>query len=160
MRLSRCRLLLKRPLTGPWFRATRPQFFTTVLAYAHTTTIPGRFNPGLSTHPGFPVLYLAQDQLVALFEVGALLGSPLPGQAFLPNPNQPWTVVNVDVQLSKVADLCQQSQRKLIETTAQELTGDWRGYSLRNPNPVLSPPHYTNRADAAARVGLARRPRS
>jgi hypothetical protein len=144
MKLSRCRLLPKRPLTGTWFRAIRPQFLHTVLAYAHTATIPGRFNPGSSARPAFPVLYFAQDQLVALFEVNALLGSPLPGQPFLPNPNQPWAVVNVDVQLSKVADLCQQSQRRLIETTVQEMTGDWRGYSLRNPNPALRPPYYTN----------------
>lgn len=91
MRLTRCRYLPRRPLTGAWFRAIRPQFFQTALAFAHTATIPGRFNGGTMQRPGFPVLYLAEDQTVALFEVSALLGSPLPGQAFAPNSNQPWT---------------------------------------------------------------------
>lgn len=136
MKLSRCRLLAKRPLTGMWFRAIRPQFFQTALVYAHTATIPGRFNPGSTARPAFPVLYLAQDQLVALFEVSALLGSPLPGQAFLPNPQQPWTVINVNVQLGRVVDLSQTSQRRLIETAVQELTGDWRGYSYGIPTQV------------------------
>lgn len=110
----------------------------------HTATIPGRYNPGTAQHPAFSVLYLAENHLVALFEVSALLGSPLPGQVFAPNPNQPWAVVNVDVQLSKVANLCRESQRRLIETSVQELTGDWRGYSLRNPGAILKAPYYTN----------------
>src|SRR5437660_9129646 len=112
MNLARCALVLRRPLTGPWFRALRPPFFQTALAFAHTATIPGRFNPGSIQRPGFPVLYLAEDLIVALFEVNALLGSPLPGQAFLPNPNQPWTVINVQVQLRRVVDLCRVSQRR------------------------------------------------
>jgi hypothetical protein len=136
--------LARRPLTGPWFRAIRPQFFQTALAFAHTATIPGRFNGGSIQHPGFPVLYLAEDQIVALFEVDALLGSPLPGKSFLPNANQPCTTVPVDVQLSRVVDLSRASQRRLIETTIQELTDDWRGYLLRNPNPPLGPPYWTN----------------
>jgi hypothetical protein len=136
--------LARRPLTGPWFRAIRPQFFQTALAFAHTTTIPGRFNGGSIQHPGFPVLYLAEDQIVALFEVDALLGSPLPGKSFLPNANQPWTTVPVDVRLSRVVDLNRVSQRRLIETTVQELTGDWRGYLLRNPNQPFGPPYWTN----------------
>lgn len=144
MRLARCRFLIRRPITGSWFRAIRPQFFQTALAFAHTTTIPGRFNGGTIQRPDFPILYLAEDQIVALFEVSALLGSPLPGQVFVPNPNQPWTVVPVDVRLNRIADLTRVSQRRLIETTVQELTGDWRGYMLRNPNAPLGPPYWTN----------------
>lgn len=144
MRLGRCRFLSRRPVTGAWFRAIRPQFFSTALAFVHTATIPGRFTGGTIQRPGFPVLYLAEDQIVALFEVSALLGSPLPGQAFAPNPNQPWTVVPADARLSRVVDLTRVSQRRLIETTVQELTGDWRGYALRNPNAPLGPPYWTN----------------
>lgn len=144
MKLSQSRLLTRRPLTGTWFRALRPQFSSTALAFAHTATIPGRFNAGTMQRPGFPVLYLAEDQLVALFEVNALLGTSVPGQPFLPNPNQPWLVVNVRVQLTAVVDLSQQSQRRLVETTVQELTGDWRGYPLRNPAPKLHSPYWTN----------------
>jgi hypothetical protein len=113
------------------------------LQYAHTATIPGRFNPGSISHPAFPVVYLGEDQIVTLFEVAALLGSPLPGQPFVPNPANPWTIVNVAVQLSRVVDLCQGSQRRVVRTSVQELTGDWRGYALRNPAPVLTPPYWT-----------------
>lgn len=144
MKLAHCRLLTKRPLTGTWYRAIRPHFFAAALAYAHTATIPGRFNAGSTQRPGFPVLYLAEDQMVALFEVQALLGSPLPGQPFLANPGHPWAVVNVDVQLKNVIDLTKQSQRRLVQTSVQELTGDWIGYTLRNPQPALNPPYWTN----------------
>ncbi|HZL36777.1 MAG TPA: RES family NAD+ phosphorylase [Tepidisphaeraceae bacterium] len=144
MRRARCRQLALRPLAGTWFRAIRPHFFPTALSVGHTATIPGRFNAGSVTRPGFQVLYLAEDHMVALFEVSALLGSALPGQAFLPNPAHPWAIVNVDVQLSRVADLCGIRSRRLIETTIQELTGDWRGYSLRTPTPVRRAPYWTN----------------
>jgi len=114
------------------------------LAYAHTATISGRFNGGSISRPAFPVVYLTENHTVSLFEVAALLGSPLPTRAFAPNPVNPWTIVNVTVQLSRTVDLCQPSQRRVIGTTAQELTGDWEGYLLRNPNPRLRPPFWTN----------------
>jgi hypothetical protein len=37
----------------------------------------------------------------------------------------------VKVVLQRIADLTVVSQQELIETTAQELTGDWRGYRHR-----------------------------
>jgi hypothetical protein len=49
-------------------------------------------------------------------------------------------VLNVDVQLQTVADLTQESQQQLLETTAQELTGDWRGYQQRSPATSVSQP--------------------
>jgi RES domain-containing protein len=143
VRLSRCGLLGTQPLTGTWYRAIRPHFFATALAYAHTATIPGRFNPGSVSRPAFPVIYLGEDHTVTLFEVAALLGSPLPGQASAPNPANPWTIVNVAVQLRRIVDLSQPSQRRVIGTSAQELTGDWRGYTLRNPNPAVVAPFWT-----------------
>jgi len=141
MRLGNCRWLIKRPLKGTWYRAIQPQFWPTLLATSHTATIPGRFNAGNSTRPGFEVFYLAEDQLVALFEVRASLGCPLPGGAYIPNPKGAWTVVNVDIQLNRVAHLTRASQRKLIETTVEELTGDWRGYAFRDPNFAVRPPN-------------------
>ena len=103
------------------------------------------FNGGSMRRPGFPVLYLGQDRFWSpSLRFPTLLGSPLPGQAFVPNPASPWTIINITVQLSRIVNLCRPSQRRLIETTAQELTGDWRGYSLRNPNAVFSPPYWTN----------------
>ncbi len=144
MKLSRARFLTQRPLIGAWYRAIRPQFFQTALAFAHSATIPGRFNGGSIQNPGFPVLYLAEDPMVALFEVGALLGSPTAGQTFLANPTNPWTIVPSQIRLNRVADLTSGSQRRLIETTVQELTGDWRCYYLRSPNAALGPPYRSN----------------
>lgn len=77
---------------------------------------------------------------MALFEVQALLGSPTHPGGIIPHPRQTWTVLNVDVQLQTVADLTQESQQQLLETTAQELTGDWRGYQQRSPATSVSQP--------------------
>jgi RES domain-containing protein len=64
MRLARCPFLTRRPLTGSWFRAIRPQFFHTALSYSHTATIPGRFNSGMIQRPAFPILYLTSTVTV------------------------------------------------------------------------------------------------
>ena len=69
--------------------------------------------------------------MVALFEVQALLGSPY--GTWVPNPYQAWIILNVDITLHDIADLTRVSQQHLIDTTIQELTGDWRGYQLRTP---------------------------
>jgi hypothetical protein len=142
--LTACRSLAARQLTGTWYRAIQLKYWASLLATSHTATIPGRFNAGNSARPGFEILYFGEDHQVALFEVQALLGSPFPGSAFVPNPSGQWMIINVHVQLGRVADLTQGSQRRLIDTTVQELTGDWRGYLLRNPHAKLSRPYWTN----------------
>jgi hypothetical protein len=88
------------------------------------------------------VLYLAEDHQVALFEVGALHGHPLPegNGMLLPNPQQAWLLLNVRVVLQKVADLTRVSEQTLLSTTAQELTGDWRGYQKRQPHDSVNQP--------------------
>ena len=80
MNLAACRTLVARPENRVWYRAIQPQHWPTALATAHTTRIPSRFSPATSAKPAFPVLYLAEDHQVALFEAGALLGSILPGR--------------------------------------------------------------------------------
>lgn len=144
MKLAACGALTKIPLTGTWYRAIQLKFWSSLLATAHTATIPGRFNAGDAVHPGFEILYFAEDHQVALFEVQALLGSPLPPATFVSNPSAPWVIINVDIQLSEIADLTKVRQRKIISTSVQELTGDWRGYALRNPTAALSAPYWSN----------------
>jgi RES domain-containing protein len=144
MKLAACAALPTYALTGTWFRAVKLKFWKTLLATAHTTTIPGRFNRGSVAHPGFEILYFTEDHLVALFEVQALLGSSYPGATYVPNPKSAWTVINVDVQLQKVADLTIVADRKVVQTTVQELTGDWRGYQLRKPHAVSKPPYWSD----------------
>lgn len=116
------------------------------MATAHTRTTPGRFNPGSHTHPSFEVLYLAEDHLVAQFEVGALLGSPLSGHAFVPNAAAVgWSFLPMTVNLRFVADLTSRSELAKLDTSIQELTGDWRGYGLRLPAvPPLTRPYWSN----------------
>jgi hypothetical protein len=121
-------------------RSTQPQFWQTSLATAQTRLLPSRFNAGNLAHPQFEVLYLAETQLVALFEVQAVLGVPTQPGGVIANPRYPWTVINVQVSLQDVADLTQVSQQTLLATTAQELTGDWQGYHQRNALTSVSEP--------------------
>jgi hypothetical protein len=89
-----------------------------------------RFSAGLDANPPFDILYLTETPQVAQFEIGALAGDPLTIGGTLHAPGS-FGVVRVDVVLQQVVDLTLVSQQELIETTAQELTGDWRGYQLR-----------------------------
>jgi len=131
--LAACGALPRRPETGVWFRAIQPQFWTTSLATAQTAVIPSRFNAGANATPLFEILYLAENPMVALFEVQALFGSPTQPGGVIPHPRQAWITVNVTVQLQAVADLTEVTAHTRLETTAQELTGDWRGYQQRSP---------------------------
>ncbi len=136
-----CATLSLRPLTGVWYRVMQPQFWPTALATAHTKVIPSRFSEGGRASPQFELLYLAENPMVALFEVQALFGAlTTPGEV-MAQP-KPWTILNVDMQLHYVADLTQVIASSLnpLDTTAQEITGDWRGYAQRNPNTSVSQP--------------------
>lgn len=99
-----------------------------------------RFSGATLISPGFQILYLAENHLVALFEVGALLGSPATPGASLPSPHSSWTLLNVAVHLSKVLDFTDPARQQYLATTAQELTGDWRGYQLRGQCGTVSLP--------------------
>ena len=134
MNLAQCRHLHRRALHGTWIRALHPRYLTNPLGTAHTTTHATRFNPGTPADPAFEILYLAEDATVALFEVQALLGSGYPGAAFVANPaGGAWTLINVQVNLQAIVDLSQRASRRLLGTSVQELTGDWRAYALRTP---------------------------
>ena len=116
-----------------WYRAIPTIFLSTALSVAHSRTVPGRFNDGSLAAPSFPVLYLAEDPVLALFEVQALFGSPAPG-GIVPNPKIAVASLNVDVILHEVADLTDLYEQSIFDTNVQEITGDWRGFKLRNPS--------------------------
>lgn len=156
MNLAACPALARRPLSATWYRAIQLKFWNSLLATAHTKTIPGRFNAGNPARPGFEILYFAEDHQVAMFEVQALLGSPLPGSVYVPNPSGHWAVINVQLQLGRVVDLTRRSERMIIDTSIQELTGDWRGYSLRNPNANLNKRPWTDVPTQKLGYGLNR----
>lgn len=142
MNLPQCAHLQRRSLHGIWFRALHPRYLANPLGTAHTRTHASRFNPGTPADPAFELLYLAENTTVALFEVQALLGSAYPGAAFIPNlAGGAWTSIHIQVKLQAVVDFTQAASRKRIETSIQELTGDWRAYALRNPNRLRGAVH-------------------
>ena len=96
------------------------------LAWRHSCTAKSRFKESKTS---FPVLYLAPDRLTALLEVRALLGHPR-GGAIASSPGR-WRVARVEVRLDRVADLRTATERARIQTTVQELTGDWVDYAVR-----------------------------
>lgn len=132
-------LLPVRPHTGTWYRAIAPVHFATALSTSHSRTVPGRFNDGSPASPAFPILYLAEDPMLALFEVGALYGSPAPGKT-VPNPKHSAATLNVNVTLNKAADLTSIPEQLIFDTNVQELTGDWPGFKTRNASTSVKVP--------------------
>jgi hypothetical protein len=128
--LGACRRLASAPETGIWYRAVRLAHLNTPINTAHTKATPSRFSAGPNASRPFEILYLTETPQVAQFEIGALAGDPLVVGGTLNAPGS-FAVVHVKVVLHRVADLTVVSQQNLIETTAQELTGDWRGYQQR-----------------------------
>jgi len=125
---------------GTWYRALQTHFLPTALSTHHTSTVASRFSGASPSAPGFEVLYLAENHLVALLEVQALLGSPTTPGGVVPHPHSTWTTLNVAVSLQQVADLTDLSAQPLLDITAQELTGDWLGYRLRGPKTTVKGP--------------------
>ena len=91
----------------------------------------------------FEILYFAQDSIVAGFEYGALFGTLWGPFGYVPNPRRGYVVLNVQVDLREVVDLTDvAAAQQPLDTTAQELTGDWDGYGQRGsrlPVPLLRP---------------------
>ena len=90
-----------------------------------------RFNDGAT---GYRLLYFAQDPGTALLEVRALLGFvPGPFAPAAPSP-QSWTIFRYRIRLgpNQVVDFGQPENRAEINTSVQELTGDWESYRVRH----------------------------
>jgi RES domain len=131
--LGACVGLRTSPEVQVWYGAINLRYIKTPLSTVHTKSIVSRFSPGYlaSAADQFEVLYLAEDFQTALYEHGAMLGTPFfPGQN-IPNPKFTPVVLNVNVTLQNVADLVNPPSHSLLGTTVQELTGDWAGYQAR-----------------------------
>src|SRR2546426_557428 len=127
-----CAGLVTRPESNTWYRAIQLRHLPTPLKTGHTRLIPSRFNAATQPRPKqFRVLYLAETYQVAQFEVRALLGSPFGYPGIVPVPTRAWMILNVSVNLQRVADLTLSAETDKLQTTVQELTGDWRGYRQR-----------------------------
>jgi hypothetical protein len=139
MRLGTCPKLPRGTENRTWFRALEPHFASAPLASAHTIGNPSRFSAGpLALFP-FEILYFSENQLITLFEVEALLGSPKKGTV-IPDPHRSWLTINVQTVLQQVADLTAVNAQQLLGTTVQELTGDWQGYQTRGPATSVKQP--------------------
>jgi hypothetical protein len=136
MNLVNCANVPTQPERGTWYRAIQVQYLGTPLQTFRTAGAPTRFNEG---NRQFEILYFADNHQVALYEVQAMLGSPLYGVT-LPNPYLTWTILNVQVQLFEVVDLTNTNNQAMVQTSAQELTGDWRSYQLRGPTMPIPQP--------------------
>jgi hypothetical protein len=135
MNLGACPSLRTGAENAVWYRAIQPQFAAAPLGAAHTVFNASRFSPASPGRAAFRLLYLTENQVVALYEVEALYGSSL-----IPNPQAAWMMLNVRVTLQGVADLTGVTEQAKLGTTAQELTGDWEGYLRRNARtPVRQP---------------------
>lgn len=123
-----------------WCRAVKDIYSKYPLSWQHSYNNETRFK---SSGVVFPVLYLAFDANTALLEVQALQGEDDPTQVTAPG----WTIAKVAVSLDRVADLRTPSERAKVETTVQELTGDWVGYSHRTRASFVSsnPPAPTQK---------------
>lgn len=118
------------PVSGTWYRAIQLKFTATALQYQHTRAQSSRFGAGTPATLAHPLLYFTENQHVALLEVSAIFSPPGSG-TIVANPGNAWAVLNVIVSLSNIADLTSSLAQQTLQTTAQELTGDWVGYQLR-----------------------------
>ena len=126
--------------TGTWYRAVQPQHFSTSLKTSHTKVISSRFNQGTASSPQFSMLYLAENPVVALFEAQAVFGSTASPTGIIAHPLRSFVIINVHVQLDEIVDLSDPANQSLIDTTAQEMTGDWSGYHARSTMTSVSGP--------------------
>lgn len=135
--------LPRTPENGTWYRLIPPIHLPTALSSAHTKPKRSRWNAGSLLAPAdqFAALYFGDSPIVALLEVGAMLGSLTPGN-YIPNPTQShFAILNVQVILYDVFDLTDvKITQSILGTNAQELTGDWRGYKDRRRSTAVSEP--------------------
>ena len=142
MNLGAAAGLPRKPEHGVWHRAIPAPYVRQPLGSGFRR---GRFNAVHGNLPPLKLLYFAATPSVAAFEVGAMLGSPWPGETAASNPARgDLATVTFDVTLSEVADLTEHRNLTIMETSVQELTGDWRGYEDRPHLPPLEAPHWTN----------------
>lgn len=124
-----------------WYRAVDPKYVQRPLAWSHTVGRPTRFKPRRTT---YPVVYFAPDGDTALLEARARLGHPRSGPLVATSESR--QVVQITIRLDRIADLRTASERVKIQTTVQELTGDWEDYAARtltSPEVSSQPPAPT-----------------
>ncbi|MEO8660083.1 MAG: RES domain-containing protein [Bryobacteraceae bacterium] len=128
------------PHSGTWYRTVDPRFLSSAILTTHTTTTASRFSAASAANPGFEILYLAENPLVGMFEAQALFGSPLTPGGVVPHPTGAKVSLPVQVKLTAIVDLSDPAEAKVVDTNAQELTGDWLGYQQRSAATTVTGP--------------------
>lgn len=141
MNLAACGSLKTTAEHAVWFRLVPTGHLKTALSSAHTRLAQSRFNGGslLRASARYATLYFSDDPTVAQFEAGAVLGSLTPG-GHIPHPHLSFVSLNVHINLNRVVDLTDMSAQASLDTTAQELTGDWQGYQTRSSRTHVKAP--------------------
>jgi hypothetical protein len=114
--------LARKSQGGFWYRAVSPGHLSMIFHTIHTRTISTRFSFGDAEHPGFEVLYLAENPAIAELEIQAHIG---PG----PKPPSHVVIVKIDVQISTIVDIADPSEAAIVGMSPQELTGGFRFYA-------------------------------
>ncbi len=135
-----------------WYRAVDPAFASSAPRPSVGVT---RFNDGPSGSPSYRLLYFAPDPVTALYEVEVLLGSIF--SFSVPNPFRGAVVTRHTVPRLNIVDLGVPANRSLVDTTRQELTGDWRAYHRPQaaPAPTQALARAVHQAKPAAHGILA-----
>jgi hypothetical protein len=136
MKTSATILLPIKPATGLWYRVTIPRYLQQLTSTAHTKVSPSRFYNPWTANPQFATLYLAELPNVAEFEAQVVFGSSKgPGVPLHGRARGGWTVMDVSVSLSVIVDLSDPASQAYLDTSVQEMTGDWEGYDYRSQYP-------------------------
>lgn len=138
MNLSAIDRLELRPLTGRWFRAIPPAYWPRVANTRYTRRVHGRFSPGKDGTPPFETLSFGESADVTALECSLIFFDRRSNHSY-PNPDAPThLIVAALVALQQVADLTSDDSLAVLETTAQELTGDWTVYNGMKHRPHLA----------------------
>jgi hypothetical protein len=139
--LAACGGLSLNPENRVWYRAVNLAYGDGLEQRTHDDLANAvQSRRAAASASAFPDSVSAEDPVTATFEFGAMLGNPfVPGGA-VPHPGRAFAMLNVQVTLSQVADLTGPAAQTQLQTTAQELTGDWDGYQVRGAaTPISSP---------------------
>lgn len=151
--------LRRSALQGTWFRCFPIAFARHQFSLGYSRTIISRFSGGRRLPPAdqYELLYLAETRFVALCEFRALVGLPLAGSV-VPLPRGVFRTKAFQVTLGNVANLTDVvGTQALLQTSAQELTGDWQGNHVRalgSAPPGITVPAPSNLAPTQE-LGLA-----
>jgi RES domain-containing protein len=116
---------------GLWTRALAFQYAVIPPPGSPLGTSPDPLWPGGARDRGarftpkgsFDSIYLASDPITALMEVSLVLQNPNAPAFTMATP--PWVVFAVEGIVTEIVDLCDNAIQSSLNTSLQELTGEW-----------------------------------